>query len=79
MLVPVNGRAVIATVCAWCSAPMGRRVAAPGFERNFGMCRACLSEQLARLAPAPKPRTRSLRARVRVPAQPSAPAQAASP
>jgi hypothetical protein len=43
----------LSTVCAWCGVPIGRALACAGYERNFGMCRACVVEAVARLAPRP--------------------------
>jgi hypothetical protein len=62
-------------VCAWCSTLISGRAPQPGFERNFGMCRDCLEEQLARLAPKPRrrsrPAARAARSRLALPAEPS--------
>jgi len=46
-------------VCAWCHALIARGRVRSDFERNFGMCRPCVAEQLGRLAPPPRaPRVR---------------------
>jgi hypothetical protein len=50
-------------VCAWCRALIARsatRSRSP-YERNYGMCRQCVQEQLARLEPAPRPRRAAAR------------------
>jgi hypothetical protein len=44
----------IAMICAWCHALIARGTPCAGFECNYGMCRACVNEQLARLAPRPR-------------------------
>jgi hypothetical protein len=60
-------------VCAWCSTLVSRRAPPPGFERNYGMCRQCVEEQLARLAPRtrrrPRPTARGARNRLPAPAE----------
>ena len=52
MLTRVRTDAGISMVCAWCHALIARGQAPRrgGYEHNFGMCRACLAERLARLA-----------------------------
>jgi hypothetical protein len=50
-------------VCAWCRALIARsptRSRGP-YERNYGMCRRCVEEQLARLEPAPRKRRAAAR------------------
>jgi hypothetical protein len=54
MLSRVKADSCVVMVCAWCHALIaGGRVRA-GFECNYGMCRACVEEQLARLEPRPR-------------------------
>jgi hypothetical protein len=60
------------TVCAWCSALVSRQAAPSGFERNYGMCRDCVEEQLARLGPKSRrsrPAARSARKRLALTAE----------
>lgn len=37
------------SVCAWCEEAIGTRSLLPASELNFGICRKCLGEELARL------------------------------
>ena len=36
-------------VCAWCNTLIAPNRGRAGFEHNYGMCRGCVEEQLARL------------------------------
>jgi hypothetical protein len=61
-------------VCAWCSTLISRHSPHPGFEQNYGMCRACVGKQIARLAPRRRLRplpARAARKRLRFAARPS--------
>jgi len=52
-------------ICAWCSTLIARDGRRADFEHNYGMCRDCVEERLARLEPRTLPRsTRLHRARV---------------
>jgi hypothetical protein len=67
-------------VCAWCSTLISRGRPRPECERNYGMCRSCVAEQLARLAPlTPRRSTRLRRARIASPAPARFSSAASSP
>jgi hypothetical protein len=44
-------------ICAWCSTWIAGDGRHPGLQHNYGMCRRCVEEQLARLAPKLRPRS----------------------
>ena len=71
MLPRVRHDCAVAMICAWCHAPIARGPAPAGYACNYGMCRVCLAERLAALAPREeRPRRRLVAADAGAPAAP---------